>query len=438
MLSPSISDATPPARTPAPPAASRHGEARRRTLLIVDDEEGPRQSLRIVFKGEYDLLLASDGLGAIEIVKNNRVDAAVLDIRMIGMGGIELLKELKLLDPHIEIIMLTAYETIDTVRSALRLGACDYQHKPFDIASIRTAVANAMERRSLSYEVRSNAEKLSALHSELQQQKLQEELARDRGEIYASIIHDINGPLTIISGLIQLINQRIGEETSVEGEDLEQVKERMKRLTHQVTNCIDISRRYLSFLRQTPGENVRVWVNQILTDLGDLLRSHPSARNHQLLITPLPDDVQVQINGTDLIQILLNLTLNALQATAQGHRVEIRGQLLGHALALNHFQDGAEDRFINREAFNNCAPLLALSVQDNGPGIPAAVLPKIFEQYFTTKASGQGTGLGLAIVQRLVSHARGGIHVHSKPGQGTIFTVYLAARTADIAPSLKL
>jgi CheY-like chemotaxis protein len=180
---------------PAPPAAPRL-----RTLLIVDDEDGPRQSIRLALKGEYEMLLASDGLSAIELVKANRVDAAVLDIRMIGMSGIELLEKLKLVDPHIEIIMLTAYESIDTVRKALRLGACDYLNKPFDLASLRTAVANAMERRSLSYEVRSNAEKLRELHGELQKQKLQEEMARDRGEIYASIIHDINGPLTIISG----------------------------------------------------------------------------------------------------------------------------------------------------------------------------------------------------------------------------------------------
>lgn len=414
----------------APDSGTPRPGPRRRTLLIVDDEEGPRQSLRIVFKSEYDLLLASDGEGAIEMVKKNRVDAAVLDIRMIGMSGIELLERLKLVDPHIEIIMLTAYETIDTVRRALRLGACDYLNKPFDIVTIRAAVANAMERRSLSYEVRSNAEKLNELHSELQKQKLQEEMAKDRGEIYASIIHDINGPLTIISGLIQLINQRIGEETRVEGEDLEQVKERMKRLAHQVTNCIEISRRYLSFLRQAPGELALVWVNQILTDLGELLRFHPATRHNQLVITPLADDIQVQINGTDFIQVLLNLAINSLDATSKNHRVEIRGQLLGHALAMSHFPDGPEDRFINRDNFNNTAPLLALTVQDDGPGIPADVLPKIFDQYFTTKASGQGTGLGLAIVQRLVTQARGGLHVHSVAGQGSAFTVYLAARQA--------
>src|SRR5262249_19983397 len=271
------------------------------------------------------------------------------DIRMAGMSGIEVLEQLKQVDPFIEVVMMTAFETADTIRQALRLRACDYINKPFDLGTMRTAVSTALERRSLAGELRSNADRLQKLQCELQQQKLEEEIVRTRGEIYASIIHDINGPLTIISGLIQIINQRIGEESQVEGEDLELVKDRLKRITRQVTNCIEISRRYLSFLRQHPNENVRVWVNQILGDLGELLRVHPSTRNNQLLIHPLTDDVAVPINGTDLIQILLNLTLNALQCTPTHHRVEIVGQLLNQPLVVGDFQDGPQDRFIHRE-----------------------------------------------------------------------------------------
>jgi signal transduction histidine kinase len=408
------------------------------TLLIVDDEEGPRQSLRVVFKDDYEMLLASDGPSAIAFAQSHRIDVAVLDIRMAGMSGIEVLERLKFVDPSIEVVMMTAFETSETMRQALKLRACDYINKPFDIATMRSAVANAMERRSLGSELRTNSEKLEALQRELQQQRLDEEIVRTRGEIYASIIHDINGPLTIISGLIQIINQRIGEETEVVGEDLELVKDRLKRITRQVTNCIEISRRYLSFLRQNPNETVRVWVNQILGDLGELLRVHPNTKNNQLLIHPLPEDVTVPINGTDLIQILLNLALNALQCSPHHHRVEILGQLLLHPLDLANFQDGPEDRFVNPSNFKNTAPLLALSVQDNGPGIAAEVMPKIFEPYFSTHARPQGTGLGLSIVHRLLREAHGALHAHTKTGQGTVFTVYLPARIAGADPGFKL
>jgi len=64
-------------------------------------------------------------------------------------------------------------------------------------------------------------------------------------------------------------------------------------------------------------------------------------------------------------------------------------------------------------------------VRDTGPGIPATVLPKIFDPYFTTKGPRQGTGLGLNIVQRLVKAANGALHVHTVAGEGTTFTVYL-------------
>src|SRR5207249_3864429 len=118
--------------------------------------------------------------------------------------------------------------------------------------------------RSLSNQIRDNNQKLQELQEELKKQKLQEEIVRTRGEIYGSIIHDINGPLTVISGFIEIINQRIGSATSVSGEDLEVVKDRLTRIIRQLTNRIDISRRYLSFLRERSEARSQVGINQIL------------------------------------------------------------------------------------------------------------------------------------------------------------------------------
>ncbi len=399
----------------------------RRTLLIVDDEEGPRQSLRVVFKDEYNLLVANDGARAIELARQNRIDVAITDIRMVGMSGVELLEHLKAVDPGIEVIMLTAYKTVDTLRLALRLGACDYLNKPFDIATMRKAVANAMERRSLGEEIRNNSQALLELQRELQNQKMSEEITRARGEIYASIIHDINGPLTVISGFIQLMNQRIGSVTRVEGEDLDFLKDRLRTITRQVTNCIEISRRYLGFLRQEKDENPAVAVNHILADLHELLRVHPSVKENEFKIESLPEDVAVRINGTDLIQILLNLAVNGFQCTPEKHSVHINGHRHPLALDLTRMVDGAEERLINREGFKNNAPLLALTVTDTGPGIPPEVLPRIFDPYFTTKSANQGTGLGLNVVLRLVREAKGALHVRTRVGHGTTFTLYLPA-----------
>lgn len=119
----------------------------RGSLLIVDDRDGPRQSLWIIFKDEYNLLLAEDGPTAIELAKQHRIDVAVLDVCMPGMSGIEVLKRLKEVSPSTEVVMMTAFETTETVRQALRLRACDYINKPFDVATMRGAVGQAMQRR---------------------------------------------------------------------------------------------------------------------------------------------------------------------------------------------------------------------------------------------------------------------------------------------------
>jgi signal transduction histidine kinase len=399
---------------------------RRGMLLIVDDEEGPRQSLRVIFKDDYDLLMAEDGPTAIELAQKNTIDVAVLDIRMAGMSGIEVLERLKFVKPDIEAIMITAFETTDTIRQALRLRACDYINKPFDISTIRAAVSQAMQRRTLESEIHSSAEKVQQLLVELQNQRIEEQIAKTRGDIYASIIHDINGPLTVVSGFVQVLNRRLTQTTRMEMEDLEFIRERLRIISRQTSNCIEISRRYLGFLRRQPSESARVGVNQMLTDLNQLVRVHPSLLDNEFQVHSLAEDIGVKMNGTDLIQLLLNLAINGFQCAPLSHRVEIGGEVLHDALDLRMFRDGPQDRLLNVESLENKAPMVKLWVQDNGPGIPPEVLPKIFQPYFTTKGPRQGTGLGLSIVQRLVKESNGALHVHTRVGEGTIFTVYLA------------
>jgi signal transduction histidine kinase len=406
----------------------------KRTLLVVDDEEGPRQSLRVVFKEDYNLLMANDGARAIELARQNKIDVCITDIRMAGMSGVELLEQIKGVDAGIEVIMLTAYETVDTLRLALRLGACDYLNKPFDIPTMRKAVANAMERRSLGDEIRNNTQQLQELQKELHNQQMMEEITRTRGEVYASIIHDINGPLTVISGFIQLMNQRIGASHRVEGDDLDFLKDRLKTITRQVTNCIEISRRYLGFIRQNSvdasngaGASTTVSLGRILAEVHELLRVHPSVKENNVHIEPPAEDVSVKIHATDLMQILFNLATNGLQCSEAPHSVTIKGRRLTEPVNISTIADGPEDRVVNREGFKDTPPLLALSISDTGPGIPPDVLSRIFVPYFTTKGPAQGTGLGLDIVQRLVREAKGMVHVHTKVGFGTTFTVYLPA-----------
>jgi signal transduction histidine kinase len=382
--------------------------------------------LRVIFKDDYDLLMAEDGPTAIELAQKHDIDVAVLDIRMAGMSGIEVLERLKYVKPEIEAIMMTAFETTDTIRQALRLRACDYINKPFDIATMRSAVGQAMQRRKLESEIHSSAENVQDLLVELQNQRIEEQIAKTRGDIYASIIHDINGPLMVISGFVQVLNQRLGQSSRLELEDLEFIKDRLRIIARQTGNCIEISRRYLGFLRRQSMESAPgVSVNQLLHDLEQLARVHPSLQENEFGVTSLAGDVAIKINGTDLIQILLNLTVNAFQCAPQPHRVEISGEVLHAPLDLRKFKDGPHDRLLNIESLDNTAPLVKFTVSDTGPGIPPEMLPKIFQPYFTTKDPRQGTGLGLNIVQRLIKEGKGALHVHTQVNEGTTFTIYL-------------
>jgi len=396
-------------------------------LLFVDDEEAVRESLRVIFKDEYQIIMAGDGVTAIGLAQKTKVDAAIVDIKMAAMSGLGVLERLKCVDPNIEVVMLTAYETTDLMRQALRLRACDYITKPFDVSTIRAAVASAMRRRTLQSEIRTNAGKLQQLLQELENQKVEERIAHTRGDIYASIIHDINGPLAVISGFTQLMNQRISNATRLELEDLGFIKDRLTVITRQVMNCVEISRRYLGFLRRQSDDMPRVGVNQLLTDLSHLVRVHPSLQDNQFNLHPLARDIAVRMNGTDFIQVLLNLVVNAFQCAPQAHSVEIEGRTVREPIDFTKFKDGPQDRLLNVENFDATPPVLMVSVRDDGPGIPPQTLSKIFQAYYSTKDPRQGTGLGLKIVQRLVKQARGALHVHTQVGQGTSFTVFLSA-----------
>ncbi len=396
------------------------------TLLIVDDEEGPRQSLRIVFKNDYNVVVASSGPEAIDLARRETIHVAVLDILMQGMSGVELLRELKEIEPSVEVVMLTAYETLETARQALRHGASDYLNKPFDIPTMRAAVSRAAQKYQTTTFFRQSSEQLQTLKHEIDNQKVKEELERTKGEIYASVLHDLNSPLTVISGFVELINRAMESSARVEGEQLENLKGDLKHLTGQVDRCFQISRRYLSFLKSNNPDDARhTGVRQMLVDLRDLLARHPCAKGHQLIVHDLEPDVTAEINGTDLLQILLNLTINALQATDKPHCVEVGAKIIDHPIDLASLTDGQHERFINRQGFRNRPPLVAISVSDTGPGIPLDVFQRLFEEQFTTKSPDKGTGLGLSIVKRLVRGANGAIQFRTMPAEGAEFVVIL-------------
>jgi len=175
-------------------------------------------------------------------------------------------------------------------------------------------------------------------------------------------------------------------------------------------------------------------VNQVLTDIEQLLRNHPALKSSLLVVDPLPEDAVVSLQGTELLQALLNLAINALQSTEATQTVRLSAEIYPRPLPVSTFVSGPEMRYAGLESFTNTAPFVAISVTDQGCGIPPHVLPRIFDTYFTTKEPGKGTGLGLSIVARLVRTAHGFIRVNTRPGQGTVMTIVLPAGPVPAAP----
>jgi DNA-binding NtrC family response regulator len=130
------------------------GTARSRPLvLVVDDDSGLRESLRVILEDEFEVLDVPDGFQALEVVRSYQVDLVLLDIRMPGMDGITVLERMKALDEQIEVILVTAVMEVRSAVAAMKLGAFDYITKPFEEEGVLASIRRALEKRALEREV---------------------------------------------------------------------------------------------------------------------------------------------------------------------------------------------------------------------------------------------------------------------------------------------
>ncbi|MBM3240618.1 response regulator [Candidatus Poribacteria bacterium] len=116
-------------------------------ILVVEDELGPRESYRQILKNDYEVILMDHGRLAIEYVTNHPVDVALVDIRMPDIDGIEVLQKIKTLQPKIEVIMITAFASVENAKNAIKYGAMDYLIKPASVKEIQATVRKAVARR---------------------------------------------------------------------------------------------------------------------------------------------------------------------------------------------------------------------------------------------------------------------------------------------------
>lgn len=171
----------------------------RATVLVVDDERGPRESLRMILAPDYEVLQADSAARALEILATETVDLATLDLNMPGMTGQDLMREIRSEYPRVEIIVITGCGSVESAAEGIRSGICDYLQKPFDVVQVSAAVARALSRHRARTRLNSFLEELGgvvgrdretqAILSDVQRsQKLKGQLGglfEDRGQIGA-------------------------------------------------------------------------------------------------------------------------------------------------------------------------------------------------------------------------------------------------------------
>jgi DNA-binding NtrC family response regulator len=135
------------------------------SILIVDDEVGPRESLRMILKPIYEIYTAVNGDEALQVVSKENIDLVTLDLRMPGLSGIDVLREIKKIKADVEVIVITGYGTLTNAQEAIRYGAGDFISKPFNVADIIAIISKSFERRNYNLKIKNLIQQIKDLRS---------------------------------------------------------------------------------------------------------------------------------------------------------------------------------------------------------------------------------------------------------------------------------
>ena len=240
----------------------------------------------------------------------------------------------------------------------------------------------------------------------LQEQLLQSEKMSAIGQLIAGVAHDLNNPLASVVGFSDLL----GEAADVPP----RLAEPLAIIRHEAERASNIVRNLLSFARRQEGEREVQSIKPILESTVLLLRNQMMAHRVELTFEAEPGLPEVEVHANQIKQVFVNIIHNAAQAIAGAGRPDGRISMVARV-----YLDG-----------------VAVTISDNGPGMPEAVAQRVFEPFFTTKPEGGGTGLGLAICQGIVKEHGGRITLDPGPGTGAIFTVELPGGSVRPRPAV--
>ncbi len=406
-------------------------------ILIIDDDSMVRELLTLALEEEgFEILVASSGEEGIDIFRDDRdIDLVLTDLMMPGMSGIDVLDQVREIDPLTEVVVLTGFGVDEIALEAMKKGAYDYLQKPVNLRELLLTIDKALEKRRITKEnldyqkrlARRNTELENTLHElrDTQAQLIQSEKLASIGQLAAGMAHEINNPIGFINSNLSTLLEYSENIKNV----LDSVKIRINNdkedknefaKTWRKGKMDDILEDLENIVRESLDGTGRIKsIVQNLKDFSNLDRAQIQETNIEEELERVLNIIsnefrlgievhrefggvrEIKCNRQQINQVLLNLLINAVQAIEKPD-----GKIILHTRELNN----------NR---------ICIEVKDNGVGISDEATDHIFDPFFTTKDVGQGTGLGLAISYNIVKDHDGEISVSSEPGKGTTFQVIL-------------
>lgn len=352
-------------------------------ILVVDDEMGPRESLKTILKPYYNVFTAERGGQAIEILNRVAIDLVTVDLRMPGISGIKVLEKVKQHDTDIEAIIITGYGSLDTAVDGLRLGAFDYIAKPFDVNQVLSLVRRALERRTARL-------KLSQLKS----------------DFLGNISHELRTPLSVVMGFVSLLlDQIIGKLTQEQLNVLERVYANSEELLELIDNLLCLTSLDAGDLPMVEEEfDVGAMIQETLKRFQKILTD----KEVQISVQLPTGGIHILSDPSKVARVFQNLLHNALKFTPGGE-VTIKGR-------------------------RSLQPrMLELEIIDTGVGIPRDEIESMFQPFRQLDGSPSrqfsGLGLGLTVARRLTDFLGGTVDIRSEPGVGTHVLLSLPYRT---------